>query len=43
MVDRHANQVAAYKEFEDELDFTGIQFPVQLKEINKFEALNSSE
>ena len=35
------HRVTSYKEFEDELDFTGIQFPVQLKDITKFEQLNS--
>ncbi|EFA09106.1 hypothetical protein TcasGA2_TC015228 [Tribolium castaneum] len=38
-VNRH--RVDAYREFEEELDFTDISFPVKLTDIFKFEALNN--
>ncbi|XP_043471972.1 uncharacterized protein LOC122504790 [Leptopilina heterotoma] len=38
---KHAHRVAKYRQYEDLLDFTGIEFPVALKDISKFEALNN--
>ncbi|CAG9769955.1 unnamed protein product [Ceutorhynchus assimilis] len=42
-VDRtqNANRVANYSHYENELDFTGIGFPIKLKDIRKFEQLNN--
>lgn len=34
------NRKSKYVEFKDELDFTGIEFPVKLDDIEKFEKLN---
>ncbi|XP_060530461.1 uncharacterized protein LOC132704468 [Cylas formicarius] len=36
----NANRVSNYVEFQNELDFTGIDFPVKLKDISTFERLN---
>ncbi|XP_043472752.1 uncharacterized protein LOC122505305 [Leptopilina heterotoma] len=36
----HPERVTSYKEFKDELNFDGIEFPVTLKNIPKFEKLN---
>jgi len=36
----HSNRVVNYKKFENELDFTGISFPVMLDDIPKFEKQN---
>nr|WP_253308882.1 DNA polymerase [Rickettsia endosymbiont of Ceutorhynchus assimilis] len=42
-VDRtqNANRVVNYMPFENELDFTGMEFPIKLKDISKFEQLNN--
>ena len=36
----HVDRVSKYEEFSDTLNFNGIQFPVTLKDIPKFEKLN---
>lgn len=38
----HAERKANYIRYEKELDFTGIEFPVQVKHISKFEQLNQT-
>ncbi|XP_043463981.1 uncharacterized protein LOC122499598 [Leptopilina heterotoma] len=38
---RDSNRVSKYIQYENELNFTGIEFPVSLKDISKFEALNN--
>lgn len=38
--DFHAERVIHYQPFEDQLNFTGIQFPVTIDQIDKFERLN---
>ena len=38
---QHANRVANYEPFENELDFTGMEFPIDLKTIFQFERLNN--
>ncbi|XP_043478219.1 uncharacterized protein LOC122508763 [Leptopilina heterotoma] len=40
-VENHADRVSKYKCYEDELNFTGIQFPVALKDVSKIEAQNN--
>ncbi|XP_051157441.1 uncharacterized protein LOC127279246 [Leptopilina boulardi] len=40
-VENHSDRVAKYRPYEHELDFTGIEFPVALKDVSKFEALNN--
>lgn len=37
----HANRVNKYKHFENELNLTGITFPMKITEISKFEKLNN--
>lgn len=37
---KNAQRVTQYKKYENKLDFTGISFPIQLKDITKFEELN---
>lgn len=39
-VKEHAQRTGQYKQFENTLNFTGIKFPVELKEITKFELQN---
>lgn len=39
-VAKNPQRVLKYKQYENELDFSGIPFPVQLKDITKFEKLN---
>lgn len=39
-VDIHAERVSAYKAYANQLNFSGINFPVELKDIEKFEYLN---
>ena len=39
-VQQHANRVAKYTQFEEELTLTNITFPMKVKDINKFEKLN---
>ena len=38
--DHHAERIIHYKPFEEELNFTGIEFPVTIDQISKFEKLN---
>ncbi|XP_051155221.1 uncharacterized protein LOC127277868 [Leptopilina boulardi] len=38
---RDADRVSKYRQYEETLNFTGIKFPVALKDISKFEALNN--
>jgi hypothetical protein len=38
---KHPQRVSKYAPFADKLDFTGIQFPVQMKDIDKFEKQNN--
>ena len=38
--DHHAERIIHYKPFEEELNFTGIEFPVTLDQVTKFEKLN---
>ena len=38
--DIHPNQVSHYKQFEDRFDMTGIDMPMQLKDIPRFEKQN---
>ncbi|RYE18301.1 MAG: hypothetical protein EOP45_14355 [Sphingobacteriaceae bacterium] len=38
----HACRVSNYKQYENELDFSGITFPVEVRDITKFEAQNPS-
>ncbi|GBM49730.1 hypothetical protein AVEN_175949-1 [Araneus ventricosus] len=40
-VEEHAERVSKYKAYESELNFKGIEFPVSLKDITKFEKLNN--
>jgi len=40
-VNEHSYRVTKYKTFENELDFSGINFPVALNDIEKFEKLNN--
>jgi hypothetical protein len=39
-VQKDAQRVTKYKAWENELDFTGINFPVEVTQVEKFEALN---
>ncbi|XP_043477531.1 uncharacterized protein LOC122508319 [Leptopilina heterotoma] len=39
--DKHAERVSKYRPYEDTLNFSGIEFPVSLKDIFKFESLNN--
>lgn len=39
-VKEHTYRVSKYKDYVNELNFTGIEFPVKLKDIAKFEKLN---
>lgn len=41
-VEIHGNRVSKYKPYENVLNFTGIQFPVKLKSITKFEQQNEN-
>lgn len=36
----HADRISNYIQYADELDFTGIEFPVQMKDISRFETQN---
>jgi hypothetical protein len=38
---KNADRVSKYKAHESELKFDGIKFPVQIKDIAKFEAMNN--
>ena len=38
--DINTNRVTHYRQYEDKLNFAGIEFPVKLKDISKFEKLN---
>lgn len=38
---QHSERVSKYRQYEDMLDFTGIEFPFALKDIAKFESLNN--
>ena len=38
---KHPYRPSKYEEYKEELDFTGISFPVQIEDIPKFEKLNS--
>ena len=38
--DPHAARITYYKQFEKEIDDTGIVWPITLKQIPKFESLN---
>ena len=40
-LEENAKRVSNYKQYEDELDFTGISFPVLLDDIPKFEKQNN--
>ncbi|XP_043479037.1 uncharacterized protein LOC122509227 [Leptopilina heterotoma] len=40
-VEKHSDRVSKYRPYEHTLDFTGIEFPVALKDISKFEAHNN--
>ena len=40
-ISRDAERLYHYQQFEDELDFTGIEFPVAVDKIDKFEKQNS--
>jgi len=40
-VNDHCDRVSKYRPYENTLDFTGIEFPVSLDKITKFEDLNS--
>ena len=40
-VDRDAERVSKYKQYDNELNFEGIQFPVDVKKIPKFERQNN--
>ena len=35
-IDNHPERVSKYKDYQDELNFSGIKFPVSLKDIDKF-------
>ena len=37
---RHPERAAQYEKHQDELDWTGVVFPMKVKDINKFEQLN---
>ena len=37
---RHAQRVSKYTQYVEELDFSGIEFPLQLKDVSKFENQN---
>ena len=39
-VDKNTERLVNYKQYEEELDFTGIPFPVRIDDIPKFEKLN---
>ncbi|XP_043482540.1 uncharacterized protein LOC122511404 [Leptopilina heterotoma] len=39
--DKHADRVSKYRPYENTLNFSGIEFPVSLKDISKFETLNN--
>ena len=39
-VDVHAERVTNYEQYENELDFTGISFPMSIDDIPKFEKIN---
>ena len=41
MDQKHTNRVNQYKQWVDELKFDGIEFPVTLKAIDKFEKQNA--
>lgn len=41
-VNRDAERVSKYRMYENELNTTGLQFPLRTKDISKFEALNPS-
>ena len=38
--EKDANRVSKYTKFNDELNFNGIEFPISLKQISKFENQN---
>ena len=38
---RNSNRICVYKKYENELNFTGITFPVQLNQISEFEKQNN--
>ena len=40
--DHHAERITHYQPFEEELNFNGIDFPVTVDQISKFEKLNSN-
>ncbi|XP_051176668.1 uncharacterized protein LOC127291526 [Leptopilina boulardi] len=40
-IEKHSDRVAKYRQFQDTLNFTGIEFPVALNNISKFEMLNN--
>lgn len=41
-VSKNPQRVSNYIQYEDELNFTGIEFPVKIRDIGKFEKLNPS-
>lgn len=41
-VDHQAERVSKYIKYENELNFTGIEFPMKINQISKFERLNDS-
>ncbi|CAG9769728.1 unnamed protein product [Ceutorhynchus assimilis] len=38
---QNANRLSNYLPFENQLDFTGLEFPIKLKDVGKFEQLNN--
>jgi len=39
---KHAERISNYKKYEDEINMTGISYPVSMKDIDKFEKLNDT-
>ena len=37
---RHAQRISKYTQYVEELDFSGIEFPLQMKDVSKFENQN---